>query len=254
MTRPKVRRAGLSAALLAGMMALLTAATACAQQGGGGSASAASARAAAARDSILPRANRGREGGAATAKVTVVEISDFQCPYCRRFYDSTYHKVDSAYVKTGKVHLLYINFPLPMHGQAFSAAKAATCAGVQGKFWQMHDRLFGGQRDWVEQPDAAQRFARIAAELNLDMAQYRDCYDNDRTAPLIVNDVMQASGAGVNATPTFIINGQRVLNGAIPYEEIAGAIDAALAAPAQGPAAPSGPPAAPAPGAPPAGP
>jgi protein-disulfide isomerase len=250
MTHRHARRSGLTAPLLAGMMALLSAASACAAQGGG----AAAGHALPTQDSILARASRAREQGAATAKVSIVEISDFQCPYCHRFYDSTYHRFDSAYVKTGKVRMLYINFPLPMHMQAFAAAKAAMCAGAQGKFWEMHDRLFGSQREWSDQPDAAQRFARMAVELNLDPAAFRDCVENDRTAPLIVNDVMQASGAGINATPTFIINGQRVVNGAVSFQQLSQEIDAALngqtpTPPAQQPGA--APPASPAPAAPP---
>lgn len=228
--RPGRRTAALAAALLT----LLSAASACAQPGGGGSAGNASAsgRPLPSPDSVLARASRGREKGAPGARVSVVEISDFQCPYCRQFFETTYHRFDSAYVKTGKVQMVYINLPLPMHTQAYSAAEAAMCAGAQGKFWEMHDRLFGTQREWGGQADATQRFARMALELGVDPAAYHDCVDNDRTAPLILNDAMQATGAGVNGTPAFIINRSQMLNGAVPYEQLSAAIEAALAAPA----------------------
>jgi protein-disulfide isomerase len=134
-----------------------------------------------------------------------------------------------------------------MHGQAFAAAKAASCAGAQGKFWEMHDRLFSTQREWNGQADAAQRFARYALELGVDAAAYRDCIENERTAPIILNDVMQAAGAGVNGTPAFVINNQRILNGAIPFADLSREIETALAAP-RAPA----PPTAPAPAPPPA--
>src|SRR5215218_10798338 len=136
MTHGSVRRARRTAPLLAALLALVTAASACAQPGSGGGAAAAGAsgRALPPPDSVLGRAARSREKGPADARVTVVEISDFQCPYCRQFYEQTYHRFDSAYVKTGKVHMVYVNLPLPMHAQAFSAAKAALCAGAQGKF------------------------------------------------------------------------------------------------------------------------
>jgi protein-disulfide isomerase len=236
------RRARLTAPLLAALLALVSAASACAQPGGGGNgrgASAARRGALPPPDSVLARASRGREKGAAGARVSVVEISDFQCPYCRQFFEQTYRAFDSAYVKTGKVQMVYINLPLPMHTQAYSAAEAAMCAGAQGKFWQMHDRLFSTQREWGGQADAAQRFARMALALRLDPAAYRDCVDNDRTAPLILNDAMQATGAGVNGTPAFIVNRSQMLNGAVTFEALAAAVDAALAAPA----APAPPPA-----------
>jgi protein-disulfide isomerase len=179
--------------------------------------------------------------------VTIVEISDFQCPYCRQFFETSYRQFDSAYVRTGKVRFMFMNLPLPMHGQAFAAAKAASCAGAQGKFWEMHDRLFSTQREWNGQADAAQRFARYALELGVDAAAYRDCIENERTAPIILNDVMQAAGAGVNGTPAFVINNQRILNGAIPFADLSREIETALAAP-RAPA----PPTAPAPAPPPA--
>jgi protein-disulfide isomerase len=231
MTHGSVRRVRRAAPLVAALLALLSAASACGQRGGGGSGTAAgsgSRRALPTPDSVMARAARGREKGAAAARVSVVEISDFQCPYCRQFYETTYHRFDSAYVKTGKVQMVYIHLPLPMHTQAYPAAEAAMCAGAQGKFWQMHDRLFGTQRQWSGQADAVQRFARLAVELNLNAAQYRDCVDNDRTAPLILNDAMQASGAGVNGTPAFIVNRSQMLNGAVTYEQLSAAVEAAL--------------------------
>jgi protein-disulfide isomerase len=209
--------------------------TACGQSQGAGRASQGPRLS---PDSLENRANRGRMKGSDSAQVTIVEISDFQCPYCRDFATSTYRQVDSAYIRTGRARILYINLPLTSHREAFGAAEAAMCAGVQGKFWQMHDRLFATQREWGGQADAAQRWERFAQELQLNMADWRDCTANDRTAPLIVGDAMQAAEARINGTPTFILNsrnGQKALTGAIPFEEFARELDALLAAP---PAAP----------------
>lgn len=250
MTRGLAPRARFAAALAAGAVALLTAVTACAQPGSGGGTTAASASVPP-LDSVLARASAGRQQGSADAKVTVIEVSDFQCPYCRMFFDSTYRRFDSAYVKTGKVRMVYINYPLPMHNQAFAAAKAAMCAGAQGKFWPMHDLLFGRQREWAEQADAPQRFTRLAAEVGVQAAEFRDCYDNDRVSPLITYDLTQAASAGVNATPTFIINREKMLNGAVPYADLAREVDAAIAAAQNGPRPPGGTPPATAPPAPP---
>jgi protein-disulfide isomerase len=192
-------------------------------------------------DSLLERANRSRTRGAETARITLIEISDFQCPYCRQFFDSTYTKLDSAYIRSGRVKMMFMAYPIPAHREGYAAAKSAYCAGVQGKFWQMHDRLFTTQRTWSGDAGAAARFTGYAQALGVDMAAYRDCVDNDRVAPVILNDVMQASGAGVNGTPTFIVNGTKALGGAIPFDDLKKELDAALAnpTPAQ-PAPPAG--------------
>ena len=246
MTRPRPVRARL-VPLLALALALSAASTACGQeprpaQGGAAASGAAATRAPANPDSLLTAADRSRYKGEASAPVTIVEISDFQCPYCRQWAEQTYPRIDSAYIKTGKVRLIYVNYPLTTHHQAFPAAKAALCAGLQGQYWPMHDRLFRGQREWSGQGDPAQRFARYAVELQLDPAAYRDCYDNDRVAPVIINDVGGVMQANIQGTPNFILNGQRLLQGAVTYEEMAAAIDSLLAAPAAAPPAAPAPP------------
>jgi protein-disulfide isomerase len=185
-------------------------------------------------DSVTARADRGRMKGADSAKATIVEVSDFQCPYCRQFASGTYAQIDSAYVRTGRARLVYINLPLSIHANAFSAAEAAMCAGAQGKFWQMHDRLFATQAEWGPRTDAGQRFERMAQALSLDMAAYRECTANDRTASIILNDAMQAGGAGIQGTPAFILNGpggQRALSGAVSFEQFASEMNIVLAAP-----------------------
>ncbi|MBW3572837.1 MAG: DsbA family protein [Gemmatimonadetes bacterium] len=205
--------------------------TACGQSQGAAQGSGVSP------DSLLDRANRGRMKGSDSARVTIVELSDFQCPYCRDFAATTWKQVDSAYVRTGRARVLYINLPLTSHREAFQAAEAAMCAGVQGKFWPMHDRLFAAQGEWSGKADAGERFDSYAQALELNMADWRDCTANDRTAPLIVGDAMQAAEARINGTPTFILNspnGQRALTGAVPFEEFAREMDALLAAPAAG--------------------
>jgi protein-disulfide isomerase len=194
-------------------------------------------------DSVIARADAGRNKGAEGARVTIVEISDFQCPYCREFATATYPRIDSAYVRTGQAKIVYINLPLASHANAFPAAEAAMCAGAQGKFWPMHDSLFTTQRAWGSQTDAGQRFDRIAQSLQLDMPAYRDCTAADRTASIIVNDAMQAAEAGIRGTPAFILisaAGQRTLSGAVPFEQFAAEMDALLSAPPGAPAQPQG--------------
>src|SRR5688500_18227689 len=89
--------------------------------------SSAAAPTAASIDSVIPRADAGRNKGADSARVTIVEVSDFQCPYCREFAATTYARIDSAYVRTGKAKMVYINLPLSSHANAFPAAEAAMC-------------------------------------------------------------------------------------------------------------------------------
>ena len=192
-------------------------------------------------DSVRAAADRNRMKGAESAQVTIVEISDFQCPYCAEFAQRTYPRIDSAYIATGRARMLYIHLPLGNHPEAFRASEASMCAGAQGRFWEMHDRLFATQRDWSGAVDAVRRFEGMAEELELDMGAYRDCTLNGRTASIIVGDAMQAATAGISGTPSFIINapgGQRALSGAVPFEQFAEALDSLLAAPAATPEAP----------------
>ena len=130
-----------SLAVWALLITAMAATTACGQSQGAAPAVGATVNA----DSLQARADRGRMKGADSAQVTIIEISDFQCPYCREFAATTYRQIDSAYVRTGKARILYINLPLSTHREAFGAAEAAMCAGAQGKFWEMHDRLFASQ-------------------------------------------------------------------------------------------------------------
>lgn len=226
---------------LAAWALLITAAaatTACGQTQQGGAAQA-SASGSVNTDSLLARADRDRMKGADSAQVTIIEVSDFQCPYCREFAATTYRQIDSAYIRTGRARILYINLPLSTHREAFAAAEAAMCAGAQGKFWQMHDRLFATQREWGGRPDAARTFERLAGEVDVDMAAWRDCTANDRTASIVIADAMQAAEARINGTPTFIINGrggQRALSGAVPFDQFAREMDAVLSGAAAAPA------------------
>ncbi|HEX7240603.1 MAG TPA: DsbA family protein [Longimicrobiaceae bacterium] len=199
-------------------------------------------------DSVQARASRARMKGPESAPVTVVEVSDFQCPYCRRFAEDAYRQFDSAYVKTGKARLVFINYPVPNHPQAWAASEAAMCAGAQDAFWPMHDRLFATQAEWSGGGNPGERFLRLATELKLDVAAFRRCVDEDQVAPLIMGDAMQAAGAGLQGTPTFILNNQHVITGAQPFSEFSKAMDALLSgAPAPGAPPAAAPPAAAAP-------
>jgi protein-disulfide isomerase len=171
--------------------------------------------------------------GAPTAPVTLVEFSDFQCPFCGRHFRDTYGQLDREYIATGKVRYVFRHLPLErIHPQAFRASEAAECAGAQGKFWEMHDVLFANQQALMP-PD----LARHAQGLKLDLARFNACLEG-QTAARIRQDMTLAVEAGVRATPTFIVGttlpGGRVkvvrrLSGALPFATFKGAIDSLLA-------------------------
>src|SRR3954468_18867929 len=115
-------------------------------------------------DSNITRADLARIQGSPSAPLWVIEVSDFQCPYCKQWHDQTYNAFIDQYVKTGKVRLAYVNFPLGIHAHAFPAAEAAMCAGVQNKFWPMHDSLFASQGRWESGADPKATFDSLARE------------------------------------------------------------------------------------------
>lgn len=179
-------------------------------------------------DSVSTAADRGRIRGAATAPVWVVEVSDFQCPYCKQWHDESFAAIDREFVQTGKVRLAYLNFPLGMHANARAASEAAMCASAQGKFWPMHESLFVTQQQWQGLPDPLPRFDSLAVAGGVEPTAWRDCMRTHATAKLIDADLDRSRSAGVRSTPTFFI-GDRMLLGAYPVDSFRVAIDAALA-------------------------
>ena len=190
--------------------------------------SSAAAPAAHGGDSVSARADRARIQGEASARVWIVEVSDFQCPYCRMWHDSTYPALVREYVQTGKARLAYVNFPLPSHRNAWPAAEAAMCSGVQGKFWPMHDQLFSTQGAWAALADPSAFFDSLATAAGVDAPKMRACVTSHATRPLIQADLDRVMAAGINSTPNFIIGDQPIV-GAQPIEVFRRAIDSALA-------------------------
>jgi protein-disulfide isomerase len=177
---------------------------------------------------LLRKADLGRITGDSAAKVIVLEISDFQCPYCKSFHDSTYAALRAAYIDNGKARMAYVNLPLRSHQNSWPAAEAAMCASAQGRFWTMHDSLFNAQERWgtILKPDTM--FARFARTMKLDEAAFTSCQSTHATRPLIASDAERASSAGINGTPAFII-GDSLLSGAYPFPDFKRVIDANLA-------------------------
>jgi protein-disulfide isomerase len=158
--------------------------------------------------------------GPTGAAVTIVEFSDFQCPYCSRVEPSIDETL-KAY--PDQVRLVYRQFPLSIHPFAEKAAEAALCAQDQGKFWELHDAMFANQ-----QALAVEQLKSKAAELGMNADTFDKCLDSGEKAAKIREDMAAGAAAGVNGTPALFVNG-RFLNGAVPFNEIQKLVDDELA-------------------------
>lgn len=154
------------------------------------------------------------------ASLTLVEFSDFECPYCGSFHPT----VTQALKEYGnKIRLVYKHFPLSFHPQAQKAAESSECASEQGKFWEMHDKMFENQ-----QLLSVEQFKKWARELKLNGSKFDSCLDSGKYASKVQADFNEGAAKGVNGTPATFINGQLV-SGAVPYASLKQAIDQALA-------------------------
>lgn len=172
--------------------------------------------------------------GDPNAKVVIVEYSDYQCPFCGRFYADSESKIISKYVDSGKVLLLYKDFPLSFHPFAEPAAEGARCAGEQGKYWEMHEKIFTEVNKANAQgitPTAVDLKA-WAKTLGLDSTKFDSCLDSGKTKAAVQANFQEGSSFGVSGTPTFFIGkvggtAEQVV-GAQPYAVFEQALDNAL--------------------------
>jgi protein-disulfide isomerase len=168
--------------------------------------------------------------GDQNAKVTIVEFSDLQCPFCKTFFDDTYAKIDEKYIKTGKVKFTYRHYPLTsIHPLAQKSAEATECANEQGKFWEYHDKLFAMQDTWSSKAatDAITTFVTYAEELGLDATQFQSCLESNKYKKAVDVDTAAGSQAQVDGTPAFFVNGYRMV-GAQPFSEFERVIEEQL--------------------------
>ena len=157
--------------------------------------------------------------GAASAAVVIVEFSDFQCPFCQQFSE-TLKGLKTVYGED--IRLVFKDYPLPNHMQAFKAAEAGHCANEQGNFWELHDTMFARQLEL--QIEDLKRYAR---ELGLDQAAFDGCLDSGRFAETVLSDLTNGEQYGVSSTPTAFING-RVVMGDAPYDVLVEIIEEEL--------------------------
>ncbi len=159
--------------------------------------------------------------GPEDAPITIIEYSDFECPFCKRHFDETYGKINEAY--EGQIRYIFKHFPLiSIHPDALPAANASLCADEQGAFWPYHDYLFSGELGLNKEA-----FLAYAERLSLDMDEFTACVEDNRYEAQVLADMEIAHSLGVEATPTFFINGI-MLEGAYPFENFVQIIDAEL--------------------------
>lgn len=154
------------------------------------------------------------------APITLVEFSDFECPFCEKHYP-TLKKILNDY--QGKVRLVYKHFPLGFHPNAQKAAEASECADEQGKFWAYHDKLFDNQPTGY----SLEKFKQWAKDLGLNTQKFNNCLDADKYAQKVQADYQEGAQKGVNGTPATFVNG-RLVSGAVPYEAFKSVIDQVL--------------------------
>ena len=167
--------------------------------------------------------------GAEDAPVVVVEYSDFQCPYCKRFAEGAGQQLREEYANQGKVRFVYRNFAF-IGPESTWAAEAAECANEQGRFWDYHDKLFAEQSGENQGAFSKENLKRFAGELGLDTAQFDECFDSGRYESTVRDEANEAQRRRINSTPSVLVNGQLIQNGS-SYQVLQAAVEAALATP-----------------------
>jgi len=167
--------------------------------------------------------------GDKNAPVTIIEFSDFQCPFCRKLYKETLPQIKKEYIDTGKAKFVYRDFPLAFHSAAMPAAQGAECADDQGKFWEMHDKIFEEQE---KQGSGTVQFTaddvkKWAGEIGLNTSEFSQCLNSEKYKSEVEKDIADGTAVGVRGTPATFING-RLVSGAQPFPAFKTIIDEEL--------------------------
>jgi protein-disulfide isomerase len=160
--------------------------------------------------------------GDKNAKVTIVEFSDFECPYCAMYYENTYKQLQKTYIDTGKVNYIFRDFPLSFHEDAYPSALAAECLREQKgdkAYFELHDLMFENQDKL-----SYENFEKWAVEAGADKTQFKFCFDSDKFKNEIASDMKDGQDAGIQGTPAFFVNG-KFLSGAQPFENFQAIIE-----------------------------
>lgn len=179
--------------------------------------------------------------GAATAPVEILEFADFECPACGNFATLTEPDMRKRLIETGQARFRFMDYPLPMHPNSWDAHFAAACANEQGKFWEMHDQIFANQDRWAgtatNRPKSI--LSQLASGLGLNMSQWDECYDSQKYKLNIEANRREGERRLVQSTPTFII-GDKLIPGALGFDQLKAYVDSAAAKAAASPVAPLG--------------
>jgi protein-disulfide isomerase len=180
-------------------------------------------------DPNLAAEARGHLIGRPDAPVKIIEFSDFECPYCAQFATVTEPDVRKRLVETGEASFNYYDYPLDMHRNTWPASHAAACAEEQGKFWEMHDRIFAGQNEWNTQATSNPKgvFQGYVRELGLDAARWEQCFDSQKYLRKIQANKAEGDRRQIRGTPTFYVN-DREFEG-IEYDKLKALVDSARA-------------------------
>jgi protein-disulfide isomerase len=167
--------------------------------------------------------------GNKNAPVTIIEFSDYQCPYCRKFWAEAYSQIKEEYIDTGKVKLIFRDFPLSFHPMAEPSAQAAECAGDQGKYYEMHDKIFSEQNKLGTGTIqySINDLKQWAVEIGLDASEFNACLDSGKHKLEVQKDLADAQAAGGQGTPYFIV-GDTPISGAQPFSVFQQAIESQL--------------------------
>lgn len=163
--------------------------------------------------------------GDKNAPITMIEFSDYECPFCFRYFNDSYPKIIEKYVNTGKMKIVFRDYPLNFHQGAFPSALAAECVRDQSddaKYFEMHDKIFSDQANLNKET-----FITYVNELGLDEAKFTKCFDDQKFSDEIYADLADGQSAGIKGTPGFFINGQLV-SGAQPFEVFEAVIEEQL--------------------------
>jgi protein-disulfide isomerase len=167
--------------------------------------------------------------GKANAPVTLIEFTDYQCPFCKRHFDQTVNQIKQQYIDTGKVKYVVRDFPLSIHPNAPKASEATECAEDQSKFWEMHDILFQKQSEWSNAANVSDIFKRYATDLGLNANAFNTCLDSGKYDAEVKKDFADGSAAGISGTPGFWIIGKdgkgEMLSGAQPFASFQAAFE-----------------------------
>ena len=173
--------------------------------------------------------------GDPNAPITIIEFSDFQCPFCARFHVQTLPLLLDEYIDSGKVNLVYRDFPIQsIHPNALPAAVAAECANEQGKYWEYHDTLFEKQNSWnrLDSDSVISTFSQYATDIGLEQQQFDSCLDSGKYLEEVQGDLSDGRDYDITGTPGFFIGNDEIgfvkINGAQPFDSFQRVIDAQL--------------------------